>query len=59
MELPLVVGIDGSDPSLTAVDWAADEAARLGVPLCLVYASSGSATKGTCSPAASNAPRRR
>uniref|UniRef100_A0AAU2AFR8 Universal stress protein n=1 Tax=Streptomyces sp. NBC_00093 TaxID=2975649 RepID=A0AAU2AFR8_9ACTN len=39
MELPLVVGIDGSDPSLTAVDWAADEAARLGVPLCLVYAS--------------------
>ncbi|MFE9173868.1 universal stress protein [Streptomyces kebangsaanensis] len=39
MELPLVVGVDGSDPSLTAVDWAVDEAARHGLPLRLVYAS--------------------
>jgi nucleotide-binding universal stress UspA family protein len=39
MELPLVVGVDGSGPSLTAVDWAVDEAARRGVPLRLVYAS--------------------
>ncbi|MET8950007.1 universal stress protein [Streptomyces sp. NPDC004393] len=39
MELPLVVGVDGSEPSLTAVDWAADEAARHGLPLRLVYAS--------------------
>ncbi|MFK4145371.1 universal stress protein [Streptomyces sp. NPDC004065] len=39
MELPLVVGVDGSDASLTAVDWAADEAARHGLPLRLVYAS--------------------
>ncbi|MFF7047261.1 universal stress protein [Streptomyces griseorubiginosus] len=38
-ELPLVVGVDGSDPSLLAVDWAADEAARLGLPLRLVHAS--------------------
>ncbi|GGX68992.1 universal stress protein [Streptomyces minutiscleroticus] len=37
--LPLVVGVDGSDSSLTAVDWAVDEAARHGVPLRLVYAS--------------------
>lgn len=39
MELPLVVGVDGSVPSLGAVDWAVDEAARHGIPLRLVYAS--------------------
>ncbi len=39
MQLPLVVGVDGSEPSLRAVDWAADEAALRGVPLRLVYAS--------------------
>ncbi|MDF3143642.1 MULTISPECIES: universal stress protein [unclassified Streptomyces] len=39
MELPLVVGIDGSDPSLLAIDWAVDEAARHGLPLRLLYAS--------------------
>ncbi|WP_079178901.1 universal stress protein [Streptomyces humi] len=39
MTLPLVVGVDGSDGSLQAVDWAADEAARHDVPLRLVYAS--------------------
>ncbi|WP_079073959.1 universal stress protein [Streptomyces sp. Root1310] len=39
MTLPLVVGVDGSDASLTAVDWAVDEAARHGVPLRLVHAS--------------------
>ncbi|MFF4350051.1 universal stress protein [Streptomyces sp. NPDC001530] len=39
MEFPLVVGVDGSDSSLTAVDWAVDEAARHGLPLRLVYAS--------------------
>lgn len=38
-ELPLVVGVDGSDSSLAAVDWATDEAARHGLPLRLVYAS--------------------
>jgi nucleotide-binding universal stress UspA family protein len=35
MDLPLVVGVDGSDSSLQAVD----EAARDGLPLRLVYAS--------------------
>ncbi|MEU6096896.1 universal stress protein [Streptomyces sp. NPDC047079] len=39
MELPLVVGVDGSEPSLIAVDWAVDEAARHGLPLRLVYGS--------------------
>ncbi|MGW2380060.1 universal stress protein [Streptomyces sp. NPDC001658] len=39
MELPLVVGVDGSESSLVALDWAVDEAARHGLPLRLVYAS--------------------
>ncbi|MFH8983415.1 universal stress protein [Streptomyces varsoviensis] len=39
MDLPLVVGVDGSESSLAAVDWAVDEAARLGLPLRLVQAS--------------------
>jgi nucleotide-binding universal stress UspA family protein len=39
MELPLVVGVDGSESSLAAVDWATDEATRHGLPLRLVYAS--------------------
>ncbi|ALO92374.1 Stress-inducible protein [Streptomyces hygroscopicus subsp. limoneus] len=39
MTIPLVVGIDGSEASLEAVDWAADEAARHGVPLHLVHAA--------------------
>ncbi|WP_328390255.1 universal stress protein [Streptomyces sp. NBC_00400] len=39
MDLPLVVGIDGSPDALRAVDWAADEAALRGCPLRLLYAS--------------------
>ncbi|WP_405996893.1 universal stress protein [Streptomyces sp. NBC_00829] len=39
MELPLVVGVDGSDSSLRATDWAVDEAARHGLALRLLYAS--------------------
>jgi nucleotide-binding universal stress UspA family protein len=38
-DLPIAVGVDGSEPSLRAVDWAADEAALRGAPLRLVYAS--------------------
>ncbi|WP_405577222.1 universal stress protein [Streptomyces sp. NBC_01092] len=47
MELPLVVGVDGSDSSLQAVDWAVDEAARLGLSLRLVYASLWERYEGT------------
>ncbi|WP_406386393.1 universal stress protein [Streptomyces sp. NBC_01618] len=39
MKLPLVSGVDGSESSLRAVDWAADEAALHGLSLRLVYAS--------------------
>ncbi|MFI8891625.1 universal stress protein [Streptomyces paradoxus] len=39
MRLPLVVGVDGSDGSLPAVDWAVDEAVRHGLPLRLVHGS--------------------
>ncbi|MDH6522184.1 universal stress protein [Streptomyces sp. SAI-090] len=35
---PVVVGVDGSEPSLRAVDWAGDEAVLRGVPLKVVYA---------------------
>ncbi|RZB14341.1 universal stress protein [Streptomyces sp. F001] len=39
MVLPLVVGVDGSEPSLHAVDWAVAEAVRHGLPLRIVHAS--------------------
>jgi len=39
MDLPIVVGVDGSEAGLRAVDWAADEATVRGLPLRLVYAS--------------------
>jgi nucleotide-binding universal stress UspA family protein len=39
MELPLVVGVDGSEGSLRAVDWAVTEAARRGTSLRVVHAS--------------------
>ncbi|MER6410132.1 universal stress protein [Streptomyces humidus] len=39
MTLPLMVGIDGSEASLEAVDWAAAESLRHGVPLHLVHAA--------------------
>jgi nucleotide-binding universal stress UspA family protein len=37
--IPLVVGVDGSEASLEAVDWAADEAFRHGVPLQVLHAA--------------------
>ncbi|MFG3014149.1 universal stress protein [Streptomyces cinerochromogenes] len=47
MELPLVVGVDGSEPSMRATDWAADEAVLRGVPLRLVHASLWERYEGT------------
>jgi nucleotide-binding universal stress UspA family protein len=47
VDLPLVVAVDGSEPSLRAVDWAADEASLRGVPLRLVYASLWERYEGT------------
>ncbi|MFF8913961.1 universal stress protein [Streptomyces sp. NPDC015032] len=41
MRLPLVLGVDGSQANLRAVDWAVDEAALHGLPLRVVYASEG------------------
>lgn len=39
MRSPLIVGVDGSDFSLRALDWAVSEAALHDVPLRLLYAS--------------------
>ncbi|MFS4092546.1 universal stress protein [Streptomyces sp. AF1A] len=41
MTIPLVTGVDGSEASLEAVDWAAAEALRHGVPLHLLHAATG------------------
>ncbi|WP_037682430.1 universal stress protein [Streptomyces griseus] len=56
MELPLVVGVDGSDGSLAAVDWAVDEAARHRLPLRLVYASQWEHYEGAVPSAGLNRP---
>ncbi|GAA2771114.1 universal stress protein [Streptomyces showdoensis] len=47
MESPLVVGVDGSDASLAAVDWGADEAVRHALPLRIVHASLWERYEGT------------
>ncbi|ALO98902.1 Stress-inducible protein [Streptomyces hygroscopicus subsp. limoneus] len=39
VDLPVVVGVDGSEPGMRAAEWAADEAALRGASLRLVYAS--------------------
>lgn len=56
MELPLIVGVDGSDSSFLAIDWAVDEAARLGLPLRLVYASLWERYEGAALPGSLERP---
>ncbi|MFF1357834.1 universal stress protein [Streptomyces sp. NPDC058297] len=56
MDLPLVVGVDGSDSSLLVIDWAVDEAARLGVPLRLIYASRWERYEGAALPGIRDRP---
>lgn len=46
MELPVVVGTDGSRASLEAVDWAADAAVLRGLPLWIVHAGSDGPRSG-------------
>ncbi|MGI5255935.1 universal stress protein [Streptomyces angustmyceticus] len=59
MDLPLVVGTDGSPDALRAVDWAADEAARRGCRLRVLYASLWAGQEeSACTPAGSRRARR-
>ncbi|MET8572644.1 universal stress protein [Streptomyces sp. NPDC004783] len=59
MAIPLMVGIDGSEASLEAVDWAADEAIRHSVPLHLVHAAAGDREPSDVISAASERARER
>ncbi|MGW1224998.1 universal stress protein [Streptomyces sp. NPDC002530] len=56
MDFPLVVGVDGSDASLVAVDWAADEAAWHGWSLRIVYASSWERYEGAAPTGSTDRP---
>ncbi|MFE3181769.1 universal stress protein [Streptomyces violascens] len=46
MDQPVIVGVDGSDPSLRALAWAADEAALHGLPLSVVHSPAWGAYEG-------------
>ncbi|MQY36609.1 Universal stress protein [Streptomyces sp. RB17] len=59
MRPPLVVGVDGSDSGLPAVDWAADEAEMHGLPLRLVHASRWERYEGRPASTGSARPARR
>lgn len=39
VDRPLCIGVDGSEPSLRALDWAVDEAVAHGAPLRVVHSS--------------------
>ncbi|MFE7468580.1 universal stress protein [Streptomyces sp. NPDC057499] len=56
MESPLVVGVDGSEASLTALDWAVDEAVRHQRPLRIVHASLWEHYEGAASPTSAERP---
>ncbi|MFD9800734.1 universal stress protein [Streptomyces sp. NPDC059071] len=52
----LVVRADGSAPSLTAPDWAVDEAVRHGFPLRIVHASLWERYEGVVPASATDRP---
>ncbi|GAA3047278.1 universal stress protein [Streptomyces roseofulvus] len=56
MEQPLVVGVDGSDASLAALDWAVDEAVRHRRALRVVYASLWERYEGVAPPWTTDRP---
>ncbi|MCF3124579.1 universal stress protein [Streptomyces arenae] len=62
MDQPLIVGVDGSEPSLRALDWAVDEAVAQGVPLRVVPRTATIAARGALRDApdarAGSTPRR-
>ncbi|WP_438490155.1 universal stress protein [Streptomyces sp. S186] len=59
MSTPLVVGTDGSDDALRAVDWAAAEAALRGCPLHVLHASLWESYANSALPGARNPQARR
>ncbi|WP_415947182.1 universal stress protein [Streptomyces sp. KLOTTS4A1] len=56
MEAPVVVGVDGSDGSLRALDWAVDEAVRHGRALRIVHASPWERYEGAAPDASTERP---
>ncbi|MCC3766175.1 universal stress protein [Streptomyces sp. UNOC14_S4] len=58
MDLPVIVGTDGSRASLEAVDWAADAAVLRGSPLWIVHAGPDGPGPGRSSAWASLSPAR-
>ncbi|MGY1707222.1 universal stress protein [Geodermatophilus sp. SYSU D00697] len=57
--LPVVAGADGTECGLRAVRWAAEEAARRGAPLRIVYASRRLGRSGVAGAAPPELPRAR
>lgn len=56
MQNSLIVGIDGSAPSMQAIDWAVAEAAYRGIPLRLVHATLWDRYEGGTLPDSSTEP---
>ncbi|WP_421109549.1 universal stress protein [Streptomyces sp. NEAU-S77] len=59
VELPVVVGVDGSDAASDALDWAAAMAARRRLPLRIVHASLWERYEGYVSATAADRPTER
>ncbi|WP_192809449.1 universal stress protein [Actinomadura rudentiformis] len=50
MKGTILVGVDGSEPSDAALDWALREAARRGAPLRLIHAGTGPPSEASLNP---------